>query len=284
MGYENIGTVANEILLDTTNNSLKKQGVVLSVRDRGDDVMVRAEKSEELYGSEGGLHGFMTEGSLSETLRLFEHLGYHLAGGSYFTTDSEELFGQSEDEPIELEAKVSVSKWRMRRLKRNRLGHGTWRGSIDEENYLLDNRRLKLRRKGKLLRIRTETSKKLGKEIKKHTLTYKGPRGNKDLNSRLELNLPLNTYSGAAYMLKMMGYRIIGGYHKRREVHEIGNTMVFFDQVCKWDPKRAMPPVEYWKCFVEVEGPSEKTIKSTLWWKLGLLFKENIKQSYLEIL
>ncbi|MFH1638289.1 MAG: CYTH domain-containing protein [Candidatus Woesearchaeota archaeon] len=295
MKHGDIKTRINEFVLDNGEELISKN-LMLAIRDIDHGaIVVLKDVRDSIASFLKNTVGFKTD-SFGSALSLFENLGYEVVGGSLYGKDASVLEAKK-NKPIELEAKVEVSRKKFSQIQHRLLGRGTCVASVTEKNYLFDKGE-ELESRGSLLRLRVEEVMFSNEKNmrKKYRLTYKGPREESELNKRVEIEIDVNKPLEASKLLEMLGYEKAGCYHKKREIHDFGETKVFLDQACKserlfisgqeiWeDDIGKMPPVSEWRTFVEVEGPNEKAIKKTLWWDLGIWFYKNIKQSYIDIL
>lgn len=294
MKHKYVEMIANEFILDR-DEELISQELICVIRKMKNKSVVVVRDASDPYGSRPDrMHGFTTD-SFNDSINLLENIGYKIVGTSIFLEGLPKI-EENKSEPIELEAKVEVSKKELERIQNYLREQGRDQAYFTEENYLFDKEENPLD-EGSMLRIRMEKGyflKDKKKLVKNYWLTYKGAMEDSELNKRLEINLKINTYSGAYHFLSMMGYKILGGYHKQRKVYDLGDTKVFLDKACKC-PKvfvdRIMlgdrvlvDPVDTWRTFVEVEGPNEKSIKDTLEKELRLEKYRNINLPYLDIL
>lgn len=142
----------------------------------------------------------------------------------------------------------------LRKLKAHKLAFGK------ERNEYFDRKGM-LRRKKTALRLRQYA----GREI----LTLKGPRLKSKYTKRMEVETVVD-YENARAILKLLGFRRIAKYAKKREEYSIGSCLVCLDK----------PPGRKW--FLEIEGSSGKIDRLAT--RLGLRRKDREKRSYFKML
>jgi len=105
------------------------------------------------------------------------------------------------------------------------------------------------------------------------TLTYKGPRVDKDTKSREELNLKIGNMNEARALLISLGFRPVAKVIKRRKYYKIDNITISLDNVPELGD------------FVEVEciGDYEPCRENVLDMAKKLGLEEFIRKSYLEL-
>ena len=106
------------------------------------------------------------------------------------------------------------------------------------------------------------------------TLTYKGPRVDKDTKSREELNLKIGNMNEARALLISLGFKPVAKVIKRRRYYKIDNITISLDNVPELGD------------FVEVEciGDYEPCREKVLDMAKKLGIEEFIRKSYLELL
>jgi len=106
------------------------------------------------------------------------------------------------------------------------------------------------------------------------TLTYKGPRVDKDTKSREELNLKIGNMNEARALLISLGFKPVAKVIKRRRYYKIDNITISLDNVPELGD------------FVEVEciGDYEPCREEVLDMAKKLGLEEFIRKSYLELL
>jgi len=169
----------------------------------------------------------------------------------------------------EIEAKIRIESpdaFRRRMAERNLVPRPT----VLEENRLFDDAAGTLRRRGAALRVRQERAEK-GGPVLRTTLAYKGPLAESDLKRRPEFEVPVESAEPLVAILEAIGLRETFRYEKRRTVWPVGRCEVALDEV----------PHLGW--FVEVEGPSEKAVRSQLA-DLGLAGAETVRKDYVHLL
>jgi predicted adenylyl cyclase CyaB len=119
-----------------------------------------------------------------------------------------------------------------------------------------------LRERGCILRLRRSHPKGV-------YLTFKGPRSAGLFKKRLEAEVRVNDERAAERILKLLGFRMIASYSKRREEFKLGGTVVTLDFLAGigW--------------FAEVEGSKREII--TVRKKLGICGGDLEQRSYLQI-
>jgi len=172
----------------------------------------------------------------------------------------------------EIEAKVRIADpaaFRRRMAERSESGGET----VFEDNRLFDDAAGTLRRRGAALRVREERPAGGGEPLRA-TLTYKGPRAESDLKRREEIEIEVQAAPGApglALVLEAMGLRETFRYQKRRSVWRVGECEIALDEL----------PYLGW--FVEVEGPTERSVRAGLE-ALGLADAELLSADYIHLL
>ncbi len=106
------------------------------------------------------------------------------------------------------------------------------------------------------------------------TLTYKGPKIDRDTKSREEINLQIGSIEKANKMLNALGFKFVAAVRKRRRYYKLGDLNITLDLV------------EGLGEFMEIEcigkyGPCREKVLS-LASHLGL--KNFITESYLELI
>jgi len=101
------------------------------------------------------------------------------------------------------------------------------------------------------------------------SLTLKGPRIKAKFTKRMEIEVPIE-YAAAKVALDLLGCRVCGRYSKRRELYELGKTLITVDFLKKFG----------W--FLEIEGPFQAIRKVEK--KLGLRSGDREQRSYLQMM
>ena len=172
----------------------------------------------------------------------------------------------------EIEAKVRIADpaaFRRRMAERSESGGET----VFEDNRLFDDPAGTLHRRGAALRVREERPADGGEPLRA-TLTYKGPRAESELKRREEIEIEVQAAPGApglALVLEAMGLRETFRYQKRRSVWRVGECEIALDEL----------PYLGW--FVEVEGPTERSVRAGLE-ALGLADAELLSADYIHLL
>lgn len=136
-------------------------------------------------------------------------------------------------------------------------------GTAIETNYILDLPDGSLRASGHGLRVR-----RIDRDGKTTaTLTVKGPSQGGSMKTREEREVAVSEAIGTVEMLRLLGYVPILQYEKRRESWTLDDCLVELDT-----PPRV-------GLFVEIEGPSEKAVRSVQE-KLGLGAQQHVERSY----
>jgi adenylate cyclase class 2 len=135
---------------------------------------------------------------------------------------------------LEIEAKFRVPN--LASLRRRLLDLGASRlGRVRERNWVLDDAAGGLRRKQRLLRLRSHGGKG-------GVLTVKGPAAGGEFKTREELETPLASLAGFLRQMEMLGFRPAWIYEKRRETWNWRGCAVELDEC---------PEMGF---FVEIEG------------------------------
>ena len=136
-------------------------------------------------------------------------------------------------------------------------------GTAIETNYILDLPDGSLRASGHGLRVR-----RIDRDGKTTaTLTVKGPSQGGSMKTREEREVAVGDAIGAVEMLRLLGYAPILQYEKRRESWSLDDCLIELDT-----PPRV-------GLFVEIEGPSEKAVRSVQE-KLGLGGQQHVQRPY----
>jgi adenylate cyclase class 2 len=186
----------------------------------------------------------------------------------------------------EIEAKVRIADpaaFRRRMAERSESGGET----VFEDNRLFDDAAGTLRRRGAALRVREERPVVVGEPLRA-TLTYKGPRAESELKRREEIEIEVQAAPGSArasrrdaeatpgapglaLIFEAMGLRETFRYQKRRSVWRVGECEIALDEL----------PYLGW--FVEVEGPTERSVRAQLE-DLALADAELLSADYIHLL
>jgi adenylate cyclase class 2 len=127
-----------------------------------------------------------------------------------------------------------------------------------ERNLRYDTPDKLLTTKGELLRLR---------QAAHASLTYKRP--GPSFEQREELEFEVGDFEAARQLLEALGYEIMHGYEKYREIFKLDDCLVMLDEVP-------------YGCFTEVEGPEIETIRA-LCVRLGLYWEQRIQRTYMDM-
>lgn len=170
--------------------------------------------------------------------------------------------------PSEIEAKLKVDDLEPVRRKLKALGAKA-DGTRLEINTFFDTPDHTLRRTDKGLRLRTRRDLDDGKEDAK--LTFKGPGQPGQFKNREEIETGVDDPKAVAALLEALGFKRDRSFEKKRESWKLDDCQVELDEV------------PHLGCFVEIEGPDEKSI-TALQRKLGLDSLRPVKESYIAML
>lgn len=172
---------------------------------------------------------------------------------------------------VELESKIAVGSHDAVREKLRAAG-AVPEGRVHETNRLFDNAERALYRAGCGLRVRTAAAsdalwRRAAGGEERSTFTFKGRQQTSEFKRREEIELAIENPEGMTALLAGLGYAPWLVFEKRRETWTLGACKIELDEV----PRLGR--------FVEVEGPDEAAIRSTVA-ALGLAGEANISQSY----
>lgn len=176
----------------------------------------------------------------------------------------------------EIEAKIKLTEYQvlvakniiMAKLKKDGIRPDL--AEYFEQNLFYD-RKGRLRRRGKSLRIRINTN--IRSQTVSHVFTYKGKlkKGKFKQRSEYEVVFNYSDATGLQNILNGIGYKQIFAFSKIRTECNIDNVTVCFDE---------LPLIGH---FVEIEGKTEKAINKMVA-LLELSDQPIIKKSYFELL
>jgi adenylate cyclase class 2 len=170
--------------------------------------------------------------------------------------------------PSEIEAKLKVGDLEATRQKLKTLGAKA-DGTRLEINTFFDTPDHTLRLADKGLRLRTRRDLDDGKEDA--ILTFKGPNQPGPFKNRDEIETRVDDPKATAALLEALGFCRDLSFEKKRESWKLDGCHVELDEV------------PHLGCFVEIEGPDEKSI-AALQQKLGLDGLPAVKTSYIALL
>jgi adenylate cyclase class 2 len=160
--------------------------------------------------------------------------------------------------PQEIEAKFYVTdlsriKKRLREMKAQLI-----QPRMHEANIRYDTPEKTLRKQGHVLRLRMDN---------KARMTYKGPSSSGTGSiSRTEIEFVVEDFELANVFLESLGFKKLFYYEKYRATYQMGKAHIMLDE---------LP----FGSFIEIEGTSEKQIKSTAA-KLGLKWDTAVDAGY----
>ena len=166
---------------------------------------------------------------------------------------------------VEIEAKIKVESLdavaeRLAELDAELVG-----GYLQRDTFFADADK-ELIKQGKGLRIRQQIR---GSETT-NILTFKGPKDNSELKSRVEKEVVVEDFASMAGILESLGYEKVFVIEKRRSVWYFGGCEVCLDE---------LPLLG---SFVEVEGPGE-TERFEVLQRLGLCGSDHIDEGYAKL-
>lgn len=171
--------------------------------------------------------------------------------------------------PTEIEAKIKLTPSDSDLTQRLAAAGAQPGPRVLEVNRYFDTPTGSLRRTDQGLRIRVE--KDLDTHQEKVIITHKGQQLDSKLKRRSETELLVSDARAACALLEALGFTNTLSFEKRRE---------------KWSLKKCEVVVDtlpYLGTFVEIEGPSERTVQSVIK-LLGLQYLPPIKTSYIALL
>jgi adenylate cyclase class 2 len=129
---------------------------------------------------------------------------------------------------------------------------------VFEDNYLLDDRELTLKRRSQVLRIRVQADETI--------LTWKGPKGRAGaVKSREEIEVAAGDPGRLRDLLTRLGYAVVLRYQKYRDTWELGPVQVMIDDT----PAGT---------FVEIEGEPDDVTRGVE--RLGIAASDLLEDSY----
>jgi adenylate cyclase class 2 len=170
--------------------------------------------------------------------------------------------------PVEIEAKMKVPDFAPIRDRLRAVGAAPT-GSVMESNTFFDTDDRRLLTKDQGLRLRSTRNPATSAETS--TITFKGARQQGPLKSREERELNVENAKDAMALLELLGYFRVLTFQKRRESWTLGDCEVELDEL------------PYLGLFVEIEGPSEKSVMK-IREQLQLGTRSIIKESYIALL
>lgn len=127
-----------------------------------------------------------------------------------------------------------------------------------ERNWRFDDQDGSLTESGTVLRLRQDS---------RATLAYKEPR--REIEERWEIEFEVDDLHAARALLEALGYHLISGYEKYREVFALGPVEVMLDE---------LP----FGCFVEIEGPSLEQVREATQ-AIGFDWERRVRSSYVNL-
>ncbi len=170
--------------------------------------------------------------------------------------------------PLEIETKIKVTSFDSIREQLKSSGAREV-GRYREENVLIDDAKRSLAKSGCGMRIRTVET--LAGEMRRGTLTYKGPQQKSAMKIRPEFVIEIDNPARAREIFDALGYQPFIAFEKIRESWKLGNCSVELDEV----PLLGK--------FVEIEGPNEETIERVKD-QIGLEDQPHNPQTYVHML
>lgn len=170
--------------------------------------------------------------------------------------------------PIEIEAKIRFDDFSALRQTLEQRGAKRLR-EVVEHNLIFDREDGVLRNRGCGLRLRT-CRDPAGKVVS-CMLTYKGPRQESGLKSRMELETRIGEPTAMRAMLEAMQFQLLLAFTKWRETWRLDGCLVEMDEILAIGR------------FVEVEGPSESAVHEMLA-KLNLAEQPLVTETYVQML
>jgi adenylate cyclase class 2 len=169
---------------------------------------------------------------------------------------------------VETEAKLKVDSHDAVRQRLRDMGAAA-AGARMETNIFFDTPAHALRDAGKGLRLRLARDR--ASAAVKAILTFKGPRRPGAVKSREELETEIADPDSMIAILGALGFEQALSFEKKRESWRVDDCQVELDEV------------PYLGKFVEIEGPSERSI-AAVQQKLGLSGTPNIQDAYIGLL
>ena len=163
---------------------------------------------------------------------------------------------------IEIEAKLKVESHKEVIEKLAELGAEFLQEQL-QKDFHFDDADSKLTKTDRCLRLRRQMA---GRQ-EKIFLTYKGPKEKNRFKRRKEFELEVKDAGSAQQLLSALGYEKKMSIEKKRRLWRLGECEVALDE---------LPLLG---CFVEIEGPDERTI-ADVQKTLGLSLLPHIQKSY----
>ncbi|MBX3396794.1 MAG: class IV adenylate cyclase [Phycisphaerae bacterium] len=170
--------------------------------------------------------------------------------------------------PTELESKIKVDSHQPVRDRLRDAG-ASYIGKVLETNRILDRPDAHLLRTGCGLRIRQISI--LDGVGPRDSITFKGVKIPGKFKQREEHETSIDDANALAAILAALGYTDKIVFEKRRESWRLDPCTIELDEIPQFG------------LFVEVEGPSEPAVESTLA-RLGLSDQQSITESYVALL
>ncbi len=176
---------------------------------------------------------------------------------------------------MEIELKARVRDFEG--MKTSVQGIAAYRRTVLQKDSILDYKDGRLRKSGKVLRVReTEVMHGVGKGQKKTVITLKGRRrdGGRAVKHREERELEALAEVGDVFdAAGELGLKAVLSYEKLREDFVAGEARICLDY---------FPRHQQLGHFIEIEAPSEKEVKRVAA-ELGVAGKDVVKETYPEI-
>lgn len=170
---------------------------------------------------------------------------------------------------LEIEAKIAVAELDVIEKRLANLNAAD-EGRVLETNLFFDTPDSRLKTADQGLRVRTaEPAERRRKAVT--TITFKGPRARGLVKSREETEVEVSDAHAAADLLERLGFVSVFRFQKQRHTWRLDDCIVALDTV---------PHLGH---FVEVEGPGEHAVLSTLR-KLELAEEPMVTASYIALL
>jgi len=124
---------------------------------------------------------------------------------------------------------------------------------------------------------RYDEALRIRKDIEGVSITYKGPKIDKETKSREEIKVGVDNYDKAVLLLKKLGFREVGKVLKRRKIYRHNNVLICIDSVFNLGD------------FIEIEVVSDDIEKAKeevfkIAESIGLDRRSSLRESYLEML
>jgi predicted adenylyl cyclase CyaB len=160
----------------------------------------------------------------------------------------------------EIEAKIALRAGEIETIRSLLVMAGASRGSVDDEENVVFDLKLRNERRRRRLRLRTFEGRTDA------VLTSKGPpHKSSAFKSRDEFEVLVHDADNARELLHQLGFRPRVAYHKLREHWHVGDTVVALDRLEFGD-------------YLEIEGEEEEILSTLL--LLGLANRPHICEGY----